>query len=226
MQNTLKYTSENGIKWKYKFDIYEKLGNYGGVEINDKTGNIKTYAYIAGARYKYADPSGSDWVNRPPTEDENDNWFKAVLNNDYKFNNRGNSYTYSSIRFEWMNDQYFERNFDARSEPETTFEMFGSELQQINERANLYWIYTIGTTFTDKKGANYVFAKETTKGTFRPIYVGETGDLSERFDNHHKMPCIKENGATHIHVRINTDESSRLVEESDLIKNYNPVCNG
>jgi predicted GIY-YIG superfamily endonuclease len=88
-----------------------------------------------------------------------------------------------------------------------------------------YWIYTIGTTFTDKKGANYIFAKETTKGSYKPIYIGQTDDLSERFDNHHKMPCIKRNGATHIHVHINTDESSRLKEESDLIEKWNPICN-
>ena len=38
--------------------------------------------------------------------------------------------------------------------------------------------------------ANYLFARKTEKGTFTPIYAGETGDISERFDNHHKMPCI------------------------------------
>jgi len=88
-----------------------------------------------------------------------------------------------------------------------------------------YWIYTISTIFTDKKGANYIFAKETTKGSYRPIYIGQTGDLSERFDNHHKMPCIKRNEATHIHVHINNNEANRLKEESDLMQKWNPVCN-
>jgi len=88
-----------------------------------------------------------------------------------------------------------------------------------------YWIYTIGTTFNDQKGANYVFAKEIVKGSYKPIYVGQTSYLSERFDNHHKIPCIKRNRATHIHAHINTDEKSRLEEESDLIQELNPVCN-
>lgn len=89
-----------------------------------------------------------------------------------------------------------------------------------------YWIYPMGTTFNDKKGANYIFAKEITKGNHKPIYIGETGDLSVRFDFHHKMPCIKENRATHIHVHLNTNESNRLAEESDLVQKWNPICNG
>lgn len=150
MQNTLKYTSEDGIKWKYKFDLYEKLGNYGGIEYNDQAGNSKTYAYVAGAKFRYADWTGSDWENRRPDKDENDNWFKAVLNNDYTFNKRSSSHTYSSIKFEWMNDWYFEHYYDARSEPENTFDMFSSGTQDIDESKYLYWVYTIGD-----KGANH-----------------------------------------------------------------------
>jgi len=89
-----------------------------------------------------------------------------------------------------------------------------------------FWIYVMGTTFNDKEGANYIFAKETTKGSYKPIYIGETGDLSERFDNHHKMPCIRRNGATHIHVHLNTSQTNRSAEETDLIQKWNPICNG
>ncbi len=87
-----------------------------------------------------------------------------------------------------------------------------------------YWIYPIDTTFTAGPG-NYIFAKETQPGTFRAIYIGETADLSERFNSHHKMPCIVRNGATHIHAHANADQKARLVEEQDLILNYQPVCN-
>ena len=88
-----------------------------------------------------------------------------------------------------------------------------------------YWIYDIGTTF-NKSPANYVFAKATKPDALRAIYVGETGDISERFDDHHKMTCIRDNGATHICVHKSSDDKKvRCEEESDLIANYHPVCN-
>ena len=88
-----------------------------------------------------------------------------------------------------------------------------------------YWIYEIHQPFAQEPG-NYVFAEETERGTFTPIYVGQTDDLSERFDNHHKMPCIRQHGATHITAhKSSKTEAVRKAEEDDLIKFYNPVCN-
>ncbi len=63
-----------------------------------------------------------------------------------------------------------------------------------------------------------------------PIYIGE-GDLQTRIsDSHHKANCIKEKGATHVHVHLNANEQMRLNEEQDLLANftnaYMPVgCN-
>ena len=89
-----------------------------------------------------------------------------------------------------------------------------------------YWIYPFGQTFSVAPG-NYIFAKQTGPNPWIPIYIGETSDLSERFDNHHAMPCIKRNGATHIHVHRNDDgEKVRRAEEADLIAKWNPACNG
>ena len=88
-----------------------------------------------------------------------------------------------------------------------------------------YTIYSIGTAFKKAPG-NYVFAKETKKDTFRPVYIGETEDLSERFDSHHKMPCIIRNKATHITVNMGeTSAIKRRAEEKDLIDGKNPICN-
>ena len=87
-----------------------------------------------------------------------------------------------------------------------------------------YWVYPVGHEFGEQPG-NYIFAKEE-GGQWISIYIGETGDLSDRFDNHHKMPCILENGATHIHAhKSNADENVRKAEEADLIANYPKVCN-
>ena len=88
-----------------------------------------------------------------------------------------------------------------------------------------YEIHPIGTDFNPNPG-NYVFAKQTTPGSWLPIYAGETSDLSERFDSHHAMPCILENGGTHITVRINQDgEQARRDEERRIRENHNPSCN-
>lgn len=89
-----------------------------------------------------------------------------------------------------------------------------------------YWIYEISTTFK-KAPANYIFAKTTSPETLKAIYIGEAEDISERFDNHHKMPCIRQNGATDICVhKSSEDKEVRCKEEADLIANYRPVCNG
>ena len=89
-----------------------------------------------------------------------------------------------------------------------------------------YWVYELGMTFGSSPG-NYIFARETEPGKFRPIYIGQTGDLSERFDGHHQMPCIRRNGATHICAhKSGTDEATRKAEEDDLIARWAPVCNG
>ena len=88
-----------------------------------------------------------------------------------------------------------------------------------------YWIHPIGTNFKSE-GGNYIFAKEISPNRWQPVYIGQTSDLSERFDNHHKEHCIKSNGATHIHVHTNASETSRLAEERDLIQKWDPVCNG
>ena len=89
-----------------------------------------------------------------------------------------------------------------------------------------YWIYPLPPNFNASPG-NYIFAEKTKTDTYRAIYIGETGDLSERFDDHHAMPCIKREGATHIHVHSSSGgDETRRDEESDLIAKWSPPCNG
>ncbi len=89
-----------------------------------------------------------------------------------------------------------------------------------------YWIYDLPPNF--KAGAgNYIFAKETKPNTHVAIYIGETEDLSDRFDDHHAMACIKKEEATHIHVHSTSGVAqTRRDEESDLIARWSPSCNG
>ena len=80
-----------------------------------------------------------------------------------------------------------------------------------------------------KEPAVYVFIRNTQ--VLKPaevIYVGETGDLSTRFNSHHKMPCIEEHKATHLGLILSEameDKSVREVIEIDLIERHEPRCN-
>ena len=90
-----------------------------------------------------------------------------------------------------------------------------------------YHFHSIGASFIYSEPGNYIFARKTSPGNFRPIYIGETADLSERFDNHHKMQCIMSQGATHIHVHSSDSSVTvRQEEERDLVATWNPHCNG
>ncbi len=89
-----------------------------------------------------------------------------------------------------------------------------------------YWIYPIGCKLAAKPG-NYIFAKEVSPGRYIPIYTGETGNLSERFDGHHKAGCINSQGATHIHAHLNNGgQNARRAEEGDIVHKWSPTCNG
>jgi len=83
-----------------------------------------------------------------------------------------------------------------------------------------YWIHDITTSFKDAPG-NYIYAKETSPGRWKPIYIGEAKSLEDRLtSNHEKLPCAKRNGATHIHAHTSSsDEEIRRAEEADLIEN-------
>jgi len=89
-----------------------------------------------------------------------------------------------------------------------------------------YYIYDIESNFKYSPG-NYIFAKEVGPGTWLPLYIGQTGDLSERFEDHHKIDCVLINGATHLHVHLSsTSEEIRREEEKDLIDRWRPFCQG
>jgi len=87
-----------------------------------------------------------------------------------------------------------------------------------------YWIYEIGNKFKEEAG-NYIFAKETKPGYWKPVYIGQTVNLDERLENHEKETCAKRNGATHIHAHLNSKKEDRLSEEKDLIQKWQPTCN-
>lgn len=72
-------------------------------------------------------------------------------------------------------------------------------------------------------GAVYIITKRVEKkgggGRHTHIYVGETGDLSERHDRHHKKDCFGRHGANCIGILLETSEQRRLDIETDIRNN-------
>ncbi len=97
--------------------------------------------------------------------------------------------------------------------------------QGLSGKKYLYYILPLDFCFADEPG-NYIFAKETKPNTYSPIYIGETGSLSDRIPNHEQWPCAKRHGATHIHAHKSSDSDDiRRAEEADLIARWEPPCN-
>jgi len=78
-------------------------------------------------------------------------------------------------------------------------------------------------------GAVYVQSARTRNanggGNHRFVYVGQTGDLSNRPLNHHKKACFDRHGANALLILLESSERSRLAIERDLITALNPPCN-
>ncbi len=88
-----------------------------------------------------------------------------------------------------------------------------------------YTIYMFGTVFGPGP-ANFILARESGPGKYLPIYIGQTEDLSEPFDDQIALDCLKQNRVTHIHVRhSDARDELRRAERSDLISAWNPPCN-
>lgn len=87
-----------------------------------------------------------------------------------------------------------------------------------------YYVHPLGASFKSR-GGNYLFCKRDYLGRWTPQYIGQTSDLSDRLADHEKEACAHRNGATHIHANLNANESTRLVEESDLVLMHRPPCN-
>jgi hypothetical protein len=91
----------------------------------------------------------------------------------------------------------------------------------ISKKEYVYSIFEMPPSFKIGQPGNYIFTKKNSAGQWVPIYIGQTKDLGERFDDHHKVPCIISKGATHIHAHLNKGgENARTNEESDLLQRF------
>jgi hypothetical protein len=62
-------------------------------------------------------------------------------------------------------------------------------------------------------------------GSHQFIYVGQTGDLSNRPLNHHKKGCFDRAGANALLIYVEANERTRLAIERDLTASLDPPCN-
>lgn len=87
--------------------------------------------------------------------------------------------------------------------------------------------YTLDTIFNNV-GAVYIFSNRTVtgnKGIHEFLYIGQTGELADRLNNHKKWSCVQRNGVNCICVLTEDKESVRLDIETDLIRNNATPCN-
>ena len=92
-----------------------------------------------------------------------------------------------------------------------------------------FYVFPLNTQFKPSGGVYAVTRAINKPGggqTHHIVYIGQTGDLSERFDAHHKVDCFLKQGSTHLCAMVDQSEKSRLAIEADLIAAYNPPCNG
>lgn len=92
-----------------------------------------------------------------------------------------------------------------------------------------FQVYPTETTFKALGGV-YVITKRKVgsdgKGHHTILYVGQTEDLSTRFDNHHKAECFRKYSANCTCVLLESGEQSRLDIETDLCRaNRDAPCN-
>jgi hypothetical protein len=89
-------------------------------------------------------------------------------------------------------------------------------------------VWPFGQAF-NAVGAVYVVTRryQNAQGKYNHevLYVGETEDLSTRFDGHHKAACFARHKADCICTHRDDDGDSRLAKEDDLVKRYDPDCN-
>ena len=83
-----------------------------------------------------------------------------------------------------------------------------------------YFIRSLPVTFDPGQNGNYIYTRLSEQNQWVPIYIGQ-GDLADRVSsNHHQAACIRNKGATHVHVHTNADEANRVAEEQDLLARY------
>lgn len=88
-----------------------------------------------------------------------------------------------------------------------------------------YWIYPLAVKFR-KIAGNTIFSKQTEKGEWIPLYIGQIRNFDEGLAMPDKTACAQKAGATHVHVHFSSpDKPVRNAEIADLVSKWKPICN-
>lgn len=98
-------------------------------------------------------------------------------------------------------------------------------LSDKNGNSYKFELFTMNQSFNSVK-AIYIVWKLTDNNTkYSLFYIGQTDDLSTRFDNHHKQDCFDKKWANFIGVHQVTTQADRYRIEKALIEAHRPPCN-
>lgn len=91
---------------------------------------------------------------------------------------------------------------------------------------NYYYEIRPSTQTPPAGGGNYIFVRHQSN-VYHALYIGETENFIQRFQNHEKATCARQNQMNEIHYHVhNGNVHARRAEEQDLILRWNPTCNG
>ena len=83
----------------------------------------------------------------------------------------------------------------------------------------LYYVYERHPDVPKRMGI-FIYSKKNQEDLWTPVFIGQ-GDLSIRSsDNPELIARIDAKGATHVLLRVNSDEADRKGEIADLLKRY------
>ena len=95
-------------------------------------------------------------------------------------------------------------------------------------QAYRFKVYALGTKLRRLSGVYVVTnRRRDEQGKYRHVvlYVGQTEDLSQPFDQHQKAAEFQRCGANSICLQSDDSEESRVAKQRDLVTALRPACN-
>lgn len=89
-----------------------------------------------------------------------------------------------------------------------------------------FTVYSSDTDFRSGVACVYYISHRDNSAKHTNIYVGQTEDVSDRHEDHHKQDCFEKHGYNAISLHLEESERTRLRIEKDLIASLDPPCNG
>ena len=86
-----------------------------------------------------------------------------------------------------------------------------------------FTVFPRGTPLAAVGGVYAVMSDERTQWTM--LYIGQTGDLNSRFDNHHHDDNFARHRASHLAALSVANDAQRRAIEADLVQRYEPALN-